>query len=699
MFLIEIILTRTIMLFPIGKSVGLTALSLSLIKLLYKENVIFFKPFLYTLHDFDDTSYILEKNFSVPHIRPVINYNDIYVSKKDNLKQKIQDIIDLYYSYKNKYDIIFIEGIKSDQDYIHNLNLMLLQHIDAEVIFYNSDDNVCLEKNIFFNELLSRMKNNILGVINNFCNISIDSYNDILFNTHIKKKYDYYINAHPFITTNIPWNRKIINFSMYKILKLIKIENLIKQKHRMYLINSFILYHHVLYHISDNISHSVLLIPLDIFFDKYYYFMDIIFKTNTIRCIILTNCDKNDIQKIHLLEKQMQYKVIFFYTFLKFKHIISIIYNFKINILYKDKDSIDVLLDYIINYINHRLILTLYTKNTKNNVHCSPIMFQKYLLEKAKSVQSHILLPEGSEKRIIHAASILANLGIVRFTLFGNLNNIYNIFKEKGFKISNNINIIDSKDIYNNYVEKFFLLRSHKGITWKLAEQFVQDNMILAALLLRDNQADGIVCGVQYTTAHVLRTAIQLIGLNNINSQYCLLSSAFFMLLKDTVLIYSDCAVNINPDAKQLSKIAVHTVNLANLFDIEPKIAMLSYATGLSGIGDTVEKVRQATNLIKKIYPNLIIEGPIQYDAAINSNISDIKLPLSSLHGKANIFIFPDLNSGNITYKAVQQSLNISSIGPILQGLIQPINDLSRGATVNDIIYTILVTAIQSHKK
>lgn len=377
----------------------------------------------------------------------------------------------------------------------------------------------------------------------------------------------------------------------------------------------------------------------------------------------------------------------------------NIIKNFNINSLKNDQILIKYITNYISKYINKIIFLDNSFKNKIIHTHYSSILFKKNLIEKARNINCNILLPEGNEERIIHAANIISNLNIAHCTLLGNSNIIYNIAKNNKINISKNITIINPTDIYQDYIEKLFLLRSHKGMNLKSAKHLVQDNMILGSLLLRYGQVDGMVCGIKYTTADVLRTAIQIIGIKDTEKKYfnSLVSSSFFMLLKDRVLIYSDCAVNINPNIHQLANIAIETANLSMLFNIKPKIAMLSYSTGCSGSGDTVEKVKHATNLVKKIKPNFIIDGPIQYDAASNIVISNIKAPLSPLKGNANIFIFPDLNSGNITYKAVQQSANAYSIGPILQGLNRPVNDLSRGATIDDIVYTILVTIIQSN--
>jgi phosphate acetyltransferase len=235
-------------------------------------------------------------------------------------------------------------------------------------------------------------------------------------------------------------------------------------------------------------------------------------------------------------------------------------------------------------------------------------------------------------------------------------------------------------------------LRKNKGLTEVVAKQELKDNVVLATMMLQLGQVDGLVSGAVNTTANTIRPALQLIKTAEGSS---LVSSVFFMLLPEQVLVYGDCAINPEPTAEQLSDIAIQSADSAIKFGIEPKVAMISYSTGSSGFGADVEKVAKATKLAQEKRPDLIIDGPQQYDAAIMENVAKKKAPNSPVAGKANVFIFPDLNTGNTTYKAVQRSADLVSIGPMLQGMRKPVNDLSRGALVDDIVYTIALTAIQ----
>jgi phosphate acetyltransferase len=249
--------------------------------------------------------------------------------------------------------------------------------------------------------------------------------------------------------------------------------------------------------------------------------------------------------------------------------------------------------------------------------------------------------------------------------------------------------------LYDKYIGPLVELRKHKGMTSLVARQALKDNVVLGTMMLQQNHVDGLVSGAVNTTANTIRPALQLIKTAPGAS---LVSSIFFMLLPEQVLVYGDCAINPDPSAQQLADIAIQSADSAALFGIQPKVAMLSYSTGDSGTGVDVEKVKQATRLAQQQRPDLLIDGPMQYDAAVMENVAAKKAPNSKVAGQATVFIFPDLNTGNTTYKAVQRSANLISIGPMLQGMSKPVNDLSRGALVDDIVYTIALTAIQANQ-
>ncbi len=325
----------------------------------------------------------------------------------------------------------------------------------------------------------------------------------------------------------------------------------------------------------------------------------------------------------------------------------------------------------------------------------TPIMFEHALIEQAKSNRRHIVLPEGTEERILRAAEILLLRGVADLTLLGPIGEIKQKASSLGLSLKGAA-FLDPADPgrREEYAHTYYQLRKHKGISEQMAFDLVADVAYFGTLMVHRAEADGLVSGAVHTTAHTLRPAFEIIGLKR---GFSLASSIFFMCLPDRVLVFGDCAVNPEPTMEQLADIAASSAETARAFGIEPRVAMLSYSTGESGKGADVDKVREATRRVRSLRPDLLVEGPIQYDAAVDADVARVKLPKSQVAGRATVFIFPDLNNGNITYKAVQRSANAVAIGPVIQGLKRPVNDLSRGATVTDIINTVTITAIQAH--
>jgi phosphate acetyltransferase len=327
----------------------------------------------------------------------------------------------------------------------------------------------------------------------------------------------------------------------------------------------------------------------------------------------------------------------------------------------------------------------------------TPIMFEHTLVEQAKSNRRHIVLPEGTEERILRAAEILLLRGVADLTLLGPIGEIEQKANSLGLSLKGAA-FLDPADPgrRDEYAHTYYQLRRHKGISEQMAFDLVADVAYFGTLMVHRAEADGLVSGAVHTTAHTLRPAFEIIGLK---PGFSLASSIFFMCLPDRVFVFGDCAVNPEPTMEQLADIATSSAETARAFGIEPRVAMLSYSTGESGKGADVDKVREATRRVRSLRPDLPVEGPIQYDAAVDPSVAQVKLPGSQVAGRATVFIFPDLNNGNITYKAVQRSANAVAIGPIIQGLKRPVNDLSRGATVTDIVNTVAITAIQAQER
>jgi phosphate acetyltransferase len=324
----------------------------------------------------------------------------------------------------------------------------------------------------------------------------------------------------------------------------------------------------------------------------------------------------------------------------------------------------------------------------------TPLMFQHELLSRARAVRRHIVLPEGAEERILRAAEIVRLRDVVDLTLLGNPAEVGEKIAALGLSLAG-VNIVDplSSAWREDFGKTYFELRKHKGISPQMALDAMADASYFGTMMVHRGLADGMVSGAVHTTQHTIRPALEFV---RTRPGVSIVSSVFFMCLPDRVLVYGDCAINPDPDAEQLAHIAVSSADTAQSFGVEPRVAMLSYSTGDSGKGADVDKVKEATRIARQLRPDLKLEGPIQYDAAIDPDVARVKLPKSEVAGRATVFIFPDLNAGNNAYKAVQRAADAVAIGPVLQGLNKPVNDLSRGCTVTDIVNTIAITAIQA---
>jgi phosphate acetyltransferase len=324
----------------------------------------------------------------------------------------------------------------------------------------------------------------------------------------------------------------------------------------------------------------------------------------------------------------------------------------------------------------------------------TPQMFTYQLLDRARSDRKHIVLPEGEDDRILKAAGRLLQRGVADLTILGEEQQIRARAAELGVDLSSAAVLNPrTSELCDKFAEQYAELRKHKGVTVEQAREIIHDVSYFGTMLVHNDMVDGMVSGATHTTAHTVRPAFEIIKtLPDVQT----VSSIFLMCLADRVLAYGDCAIVPDPTAEQLADIAISSARTAAQFGIDPRVAMLSYSTGTSGTGADVDKVRAATELVRKREPDLLVEGPIQYDAAVEPTVAKTKMPDSKVAGRATVLIFPDLNTGNNTYKAVQRSAGAIAIGPVLQGLNKPVNDLSRGALVEDIVNTVAITAIQA---
>ncbi|MEO7934050.1 MAG: phosphate acetyltransferase [Chthoniobacterales bacterium] len=356
-----------------------------------------------------------------------------------------------------------------------------------------------------------------------------------------------------------------------------------------------------------------------------------------------------------------------------------------------DSQRINEAMEFVSEYIDAKWIEERCKRDLETRL--SPAAFCFQLTERARVANKRIILPEGSEPRTIRAAATCTERGFARCVLLGDPGEIRRVAAAQDVQLPPGVEIIDADAVRVNYVDALVEMRKHKNLPRQSAADQLEDNVVLGTVMLALGEVDGLVSGAVHSSANTIRPALQLIktkpGIKSV-------SSVFFMCLPDQVLVYGDCAVIQDPDAATMAEIAIQSADSAARFGILPRVAMISYSTGESGSGVDVEKVREATLIAQGLRPELLIDGPLQYDAAATLDVAKQKAPDSLVAGRATVFVFPDLNTGNTTYKAVQRSANVISIGPMLQGLRRPVNDLSRGALVDDIIYTIALTAVQA---
>jgi phosphate acetyltransferase len=326
----------------------------------------------------------------------------------------------------------------------------------------------------------------------------------------------------------------------------------------------------------------------------------------------------------------------------------------------------------------------------------TPLMFEHELVQRARSDRRHVVLPEGTDDRILRATEALRRRNVVDLTLLGVEEAVRSRAAALGVDLGDTPVIDPARsELRERFAATYLELREHRGLTEDAAREALYDVSYFGTMMVHEGLADGMVSGAAHTTQHTIRPAFEII---RTLPEVSLVSSVFLMLLSDRVLVYGDCAVNPEPDTEGLADIAISSAETARLFGIEPRIAMLSYSTGESGKGKAVDRVRAATELVRRRRPDLEVDGPLQYDAAVDAAVAAAKLPGSSVAGRATVFIFPDLNTGNNTYKAVQRSSGAVAIGPVLQGLNRPVNDLSRGCLVDDVINTVMITAVQAQQ-
>lgn len=710
-------MARRIMLVPISTGVGLTSVSVGLVRALEQKavKVNFFKPIAQPRSGEtgpEKSTLIVTQGSPINPPTPfALDYAEQMIGdgKGDDL---LEEIVERFESTISNDEVAIIEGMVPTrrQPYAGRVNREIAQTLGAEIIFVltpGNDSNDQIEDRL---EIAAGYYGGVgharvLGCIFNKVNAPLDDEGRAradLVDSHNPEALENELNRlaslpiftkHPFMLLgSIPWDFELVAPRVKDLSAYLKAQVLNEgdMAHRRLRRVTFCA--RTVSNILNHFTPGALLVTPGDRSDVLVAACLSAMNGTKIGAILLTGGFTPEPRIMTLCEQAMATGLPILCTDADTWRTSLLLHNFNMEVPCDDVQRIDKVKHHNASHIDSNWLDTL-AKSVGKTRKMSPPAFRYLLTDKARNANKTVVLPEGNEPRTIKAAAICGQRGIAKTILLGNREEIHRIASQQGVELNENVTIIEPQSVLNDYVAPMVEIRKGKGLTEVVAQEQLQDNVVLGTMMLERGIVDGLVSGAVNTTANTIRPPLQLIKTAPGSS---LVSSVFFMLLPDQVLVYGDCAINPDPTAEQLADIAIQSADSAQAFGIEPRVAMISYSTGTSGTGADVEKVREATKLAQQKRPDLIIDGPLQYDAAIMENVALKKAPNSPVAGKATVFIFPDLNTGNTTYKAVQRSADLISIGPMLQGMRKPVNDLSRGALVDDIVYTIALTAIQA---
>ncbi len=708
-------MSRTIMLIPTGTSVGLTSVSLGVVRSMEQKGVQLsvFKPIAQprVSGNKDQTTEVLRSHSSITTIvEPLtMEYVESLLtsSKKDVL---MEEIVARYHDHTKNAEVILIEGLVPTRkhSFAQSLNYEIAKTLGAEIVFVTAPGNSSITQmqerlELVRNEFGGQRNKNIIGVIINKVNAPVDEQGrtrpDLseIFDdstkatvTNLDTKQLSALNLP--VLASIPWNFDLIATRAMDMARHLGAEVVNEGEIKTRRVKSVTFCARSIPHMLEHFRPGSLLVTSadrpDVLVSASLAAMNGV----EIGAVLLTGGYNIDPPIRQLCEQAFETGLPVFMVKSNTWQTSLNLQSFSLEVPADDHERIEKIQNYVARHISSDWIESLVADSERPN-RLSPPAFRYQLTELARKAGKRIVLPEGDEPRTVKAASICAERGIATCVLLGNPEDIRRVAAAQGIELGTGIEIVDPVKVREEYVARLVELRKSKGMTEVVAREQLEDNVVLGTLMLEKGEVDGLVSGAVHTTANTIRPPLQLIKTAPGSS---LVSSVFFMLLPEQVFVYGDCAINPDPTAEQLSEIAIQSADSAKAFGIDPRVAMISYSTGDSGAGSDVEKVREATRLAKEKRPDLIIDGPLQYDAAVMADVAKSKAPNSPVAGKATVFIFPDLNTGNTTYKAVQRSADLVSIGPMLQGMRKPVNDLSRGALVDDIVYTVALTAIQA---
>ena len=704
-------MAHTIMLIPIGTGVGVTSISLGLVRAFAREGVkvSFFKPVAQP-----KPSYVgPEASTSVIKVGSGLDLPEpIEASRMESLLSSgdestlLEEVIANFEAHvaSSQADVVIVEGLVpvEKHPFANKLNKQIASGIDADIVFVTQPGNGGIQEireriELAVNTYADSTQKRILGCIINKVGANVDSQG-IPTQLEVGKPSgdlkELNLDGIAQILATIPWNADLNAARASDLASYLQCQVLNEGELATRRLSEVVFCARDVQNMVDYIKPGSLLVTSGDRSDIIISIALAAMNGTKIGALLLTGGYNLDERVKKLCEQAFATGLPILQTEEHTWQTAIDLQHFNTEIPADDEERINLIADYVAGFIDKNWL----ENQSAQNAHVrllSPAAFRFKLTERARSERKRIVLPEGNEPRTVKAAAICASRGIATPVLLGNPEEIQRVAEQQGVVLGEGVEIIDPVASREKYVDRLVELRKSKGLTPEAAREQLEDNVVLGTMMIERNEVDGLVSGAVHTTANTIRPPLQIIKTAPGSS---LVSSVFFMLLPDQVLVYGDCAINPDPNADQLAEIAIQSSDTAKAFGIEPRVAMLSYSTGTSGKGEDVEKVRQATAIAKEKRPDLVIDGPLQYDAAIMADVAASKAPGSPVAGKATVFIFPDLNTGNIAYKAVQRSAKLVSIGPMLQGMKKPVNDLSRGALVDDIVYTIAITAIQAQQ-
>nr|WP_162303245.1 phosphate acetyltransferase [Pantoea allii] len=706
------------MLIPTGTSVGLTSVSLGVIRAMERKGVRLsvFKPIAQPRSGGDtpdQTTTIIRKNSSIPAAEPLQMSRVESLLGSNQQDVLMEEIISRYHANTQDAEVVLVEGLVPTRkhQFANALNYEIAKTLNAEIVFVmalGNDSPAQLKERIELTQSsFGGQKNkNITGVIINKLNAPVDDQgrtrpdlSEIFDDSskasiaNIDPKQLFSDSPLPVLGC-VPWSFDLIATRAIDMCRHLDARIINEGEIQTRRVKSVTFCARSIPHMLEHFRPGSLLVTSadrpDVLVAACLAAMNGI----EIGAILLTGNYEIDDRIARLCDRAFQTGLPVFMVKTNTWQTSLSLQSFNLEVPADDTQRIEKVQEYVASYINAEWIESL-TATSERSRRLSPPAFRYQLTELARKAGKRVVLPEGDEPRTVKAASICAERGIATCVLLGNPDEIQRVAAAQGVILGKGVEIVDPEQVRENYVPRLVELRKSKGMTEVVAQEQLEDNVVLGTMMLESGEVDGLVSGAVHTTANTIRPPLQLIKTAPNSS---LVSSVFFMLLPEQVLVYGDCAINPDPTAEQLAEIAIQSADSASAFGIDPRVAMISYSTGTSGAGSDVEKVREATRIAQEKRPDLVIDGPLQYDAAIMEDVAKSKAPDSQVAGRATVFIFPDLNTGNTTYKAVQRSADLISIGPMLQGMRKPVNDLSRGALVDDIVYTIALTAIQSQQ-